>query len=64
MISLSSLLQGGQGGGYGQEHGAGYESGPEGLGSIGEIPDYIVAQWVGKHMLEYHPAEEAASAEE
>ena len=29
--------------------------------TIGEIPDYIVAQWVGKHMLEYHPAEEAAS---
>jgi predicted metalloprotease with PDZ domain len=28
--------------------------------TIGEIPDYIVAQWVGKHMLEYHPAEEAA----
>lgn len=30
--------------------------------TIGEIPDYIVAQWVGKHMLEYHPAEEVASA--
>lgn len=29
--------------------------------TIGEVPDYIVAQWVGKHMLEYHPAEEAAS---
>ncbi len=28
--------------------------------TIGEIPDYIIAQWVGKHMLEYHPAEEAA----
>ena len=28
--------------------------------TIGEIPDYIVAQWVGKHMLHYHPAEEAA----
>ena len=29
--------------------------------TIGEIPDYIVAQWVGQHMLEYHPAEEAAT---
>lgn len=29
--------------------------------TIGEIPDYIVAQWVGKHMLAYHPAEEAAA---
>jgi predicted metalloprotease with PDZ domain len=29
--------------------------------TIGEIPEYIVAQWVGKHMLEYHPAEEAAA---
>ncbi|MGB3563942.1 MAG: PDZ domain-containing protein, partial [Thermoanaerobaculia bacterium] len=29
--------------------------------TIGEIPDYIVAQWVGKHMLEYHPAEETAA---
>ena len=29
--------------------------------TIGEIPDYIVAQWVGKHTLEYHPAEEAAA---
>ena len=29
--------------------------------TIGEVPDFIVAQWVGKHMLEYHPAEEAAS---
>jgi predicted metalloprotease with PDZ domain len=28
--------------------------------TIGEIPDYIVAQWVGKHMLEYHPADETA----
>ena len=41
MTLLSTLLQGGQGGGYGQEHGGGYESGPEGLGSIAEIPDYI-----------------------
>ena len=29
--------------------------------TIGEIPDYIVAQWVGKHMLKYHPAEEATA---
>jgi F-type H+-transporting ATPase subunit a len=39
MSLLSTLFQGGQGGGYGQQ--AGYESGPEGLGSIADIPDYI-----------------------
>lgn len=28
--------------------------------TVGDIPEYIVAQWVGKHMLHYHPSAETA----